>query len=161
MISLTHAPQIPHLPLKSLFLNRNCAAHSSGGGFIQPRHRRSKCNRGKCFSADQSQQQPQNPRKQSQRPRKKSPPPDSDRKDGIDPAGFLAKHGITNKAFAQFLRERWVEEFLWLNYQLWSFSRVSLYVLRLVFLRTANWSLEMYWILSTVLDWCGLWFWQV
>lgn len=107
MISLTHAPQAPYLPLKSPFLNRNCGgSSSSGGGVFLPRHRSNKCNRGKCFAADQSRQQPQGPGKKTQRPRKKSPPPDSGRKDGIDPAGFLAKHGITNKAFAQFLRER-------------------------------------------------------
>ncbi|XP_057795278.1 1,4-alpha-glucan-branching enzyme 3, chloroplastic/amyloplastic [Salvia miltiorrhiza] len=97
MISLTHPPQFPSFSINSPFYNRSNAAHSTGGGVGR------RCNRGKCFAADQSQ----GPRKQSQRPRKKSPPPDSDRKDGIDPAGFLAKHGIANKAFAQFLRERY------------------------------------------------------
>lgn len=33
---------------------------------------------------------------------------DSDEEKGLDPIGFLSKRGISNKAFAQFLRERQV-----------------------------------------------------
>ncbi|KAL1567005.1 1,4-alpha-glucan-branching enzyme 3, chloroplastic/amyloplastic [Salvia divinorum] len=85
------------IPINSPLLTTNSAAHSTGGRVFLP----SKC---KCFAADQ---QPQAPRNKSQKPRQKPPPPDSDRKDALDPAGFLSKHGITNKAFAQFLRERY------------------------------------------------------
>uniref|UniRef100_A0A0D9WR34 1,4-alpha-glucan branching enzyme n=1 Tax=Leersia perrieri TaxID=77586 RepID=A0A0D9WR34_9ORYZ len=43
------------------------------------------------------QERPPKPRQQKQRPA---------RADAIDPVGFLAKHGISDRAFAQFLRER-------------------------------------------------------
>ncbi|KAK4491739.1 hypothetical protein RD792_002514 [Penstemon davidsonii] len=53
-------------------------------------------NKCKCSATDHSQSQ--------QRPRKKTKQqPDG----GTDPVGFLSKHGITNKVFAQFLRERY------------------------------------------------------
>nr|GLL38339.1 1,4-alpha-glucan-branching enzyme 3, chloroplastic/amyloplastic [Ipomoea trifida] len=59
-------------------------------------------NRGKwrCSAAEQPQ-----PQGQKQRPPKPKRNP-SDDENGIDPVGFLSKYGITNKAFAQFLRER-------------------------------------------------------
>ncbi|OIT00448.1 PREDICTED: 1,4-alpha-glucan-branching enzyme 3, chloroplastic/amyloplastic isoform X1 [Nicotiana attenuata] len=39
--------------------------------------------------------------------RKQRPAKQSDEEKGIDPVGFLTKYGITHKAFAQFLRERY------------------------------------------------------
>ncbi|KAK4420788.1 1,4-alpha-glucan-branching enzyme 3, chloroplastic/amyloplastic [Sesamum alatum] len=102
MISLTHPPQLSTLPTNSPLPKRNLSGSSTGGRvFLPPNREKSKyiCN---CSAADRPQSQPG----RSQRPRKKSQQLDADKKDGIDPVGFLAKYGITNKAFAQFLRER-------------------------------------------------------
>lgn len=101
MISLAHPPQFSILPINFPISRRNFTCDA--GVFLPPN---SKIKR-KCFAADHSQSQPQNQnQKKSQRPRKKTQPLDGDKKDGIDPVGFLSKHGITDKAFAQFLRER-------------------------------------------------------
>ncbi|KAI3466267.1 hypothetical protein Pfo_022930 [Paulownia fortunei] len=110
MISLTHPLQIFSLPVNSPLPKRNYIGHSSGGRVFLPPYSKNNKYRGKCLAADHSQSQPQGPQQQqqhSQRPRKKTRLLDTDKKDGIDPVGFLTKHGITNKAFAQFLRERY------------------------------------------------------
>ncbi|KAL0320820.1 UNVERIFIED_CONTAM: 1,4-alpha-glucan-branching enzyme 3, chloroplastic/amyloplastic [Sesamum radiatum] len=102
MISLTHPPQLSTLPINSPLPKRNLTGSSTGARvFLAPNREKSRyiCN---CSAADHPQSQPG----RSQRPRKKTQQLDADKKDGIDPVGFLAKHGITNKAFAQFLRER-------------------------------------------------------
>lgn len=53
-------------------------------------------------SATEPPQQPPPPPKQ---PKKKKNVTEGEK--GVDPVGFLTKHGISNKAFAQFLRERY------------------------------------------------------
>ncbi|XP_042477781.1 1,4-alpha-glucan-branching enzyme 3, chloroplastic/amyloplastic [Macadamia integrifolia] len=60
----------------------------------------------RCSATGEPQQHPKvpNPNK-SVRPLKKKSSADGD--SGVDPAGFLTKHGISHKAFAQFLRERY------------------------------------------------------
>ncbi|KAG8365096.1 hypothetical protein BUALT_Bualt18G0068700 [Buddleja alternifolia] len=105
MISLTNPPQISSLPLNSSFSKRNYTnLYSYGRVFLPPNFKNNRC-RGKC-SATQSQ--PEGSKQRSERPRKKTQQQmDTDKKDGIDPVGFLNKEGITNKAFAQFLRERY------------------------------------------------------
>lgn len=55
-----------------------------------------------CSATDQPQ--PLNPHEQPKF--KKKQPHDADKEKGIDPVGFLTKHGISHKAFAFFLRER-------------------------------------------------------
>ncbi|KAK6154438.1 hypothetical protein DH2020_008686 [Rehmannia glutinosa] len=109
MISLTHPPQFSSFPINSPLPRRNTTGHSSSGRVFFPPNSKNNIYRGKCFAADQSQSQPQGSEQQqqqkSQRPRKKTRQLDTDKKDGIDPVGFLAKQGITNKDFAQFLRE--------------------------------------------------------
>ncbi|KAL8505523.1 hypothetical protein ACS0TY_016681 [Phlomoides rotata] len=106
MISLTHPLQISFLPINFPISRRNFTAHPCDGGVLLP-YSKNKNNKGKCFAADHPPSQPHNLNQQkSQRPRKKTQPLDADKKDGIDPVGFLSKHGITDKAFAQFLRER-------------------------------------------------------
>ncbi|XP_051133984.1 1,4-alpha-glucan-branching enzyme 3, chloroplastic/amyloplastic isoform X2 [Andrographis paniculata] len=87
----TYTPCISFNPLNSL-----PPLNSAGVRVFFPpiRSRKFSC---KCSDSQQSPQQ-----KQSQRPRKKP-----QKLDGIDPVGFLDKHGISNKAFAQFLRERY------------------------------------------------------
>ncbi|KAL0310998.1 UNVERIFIED_CONTAM: 1,4-alpha-glucan-branching enzyme 3, chloroplastic/amyloplastic [Sesamum angustifolium] len=104
MISLTHPPQLSTLPINSPLPKRNLTGSSTGARvFLPPNREKSSyiCN---CSAADHPQSQP----RRSQRPRKKKKQQlDADKKDGIDPVGFLAKHGITNKAFAQFIRERY------------------------------------------------------
>ncbi|KAK6132859.1 hypothetical protein DH2020_033390 [Rehmannia glutinosa] len=111
MISLTQSPQISSFPINSPLPRRNTTGRSSGGRVFFPPNSKNNIYRGKCFAADQSQSQPQGSEQQqqqkSQRPRKKTRQLDTDKKDGIDPVGFLAKQGITNKDFAQFLRERY------------------------------------------------------
>ncbi|XP_011097853.1 1,4-alpha-glucan-branching enzyme 3, chloroplastic/amyloplastic [Sesamum indicum] len=99
MISLSHPPQLSTLPINSPLPKRNLTGSRV---FLPPNSEKSSyiCN---CSAADHPQSQP----RRSQRPRKKNQQLDADKKDGIDPVGFLARHGITNKAFAQFLRERY------------------------------------------------------
>ncbi|KAL3851188.1 hypothetical protein ACJIZ3_013070 [Penstemon smallii] len=96
MISITNPTQIISFPTIS-----PSAKHSYTPPckvFLLPNNkikinRKNKC---KCSATDHSQSQ--------QRPRKKTKQqPDG----GTDPVGFLSKHGITNKVFAQFLRERY------------------------------------------------------
>lgn len=64
--------------------------------------------RWRCLASEQPhrQQRPQ-PSKSAQQPKRRNKKSLTDSERGIDPVGFLTKHGITNKAFAQFLRERW------------------------------------------------------
>ncbi|CAH9052584.1 unnamed protein product [Cuscuta epithymum] len=54
----------------------------------------------RCYAAEQHK--PQGPERRPPKQRRDR----SDEDSGIDPVGFLAKHGIANKAFSQFLRER-------------------------------------------------------
>ncbi|KAL6543147.1 1,4-alpha-glucan-branching enzyme 3, chloroplastic/amyloplastic [Orobanche hederae] len=109
MISLTQPPQFSSLPLNSPFSSSNYV----GGRVFFPPNFKNNIYKAKCFAADQShsQSQSQGPKQQQQNqnaetPRKKNQELDTDKKDGIDPVGFLAKHGITSKTLAQFLRER-------------------------------------------------------
>uniref|UniRef100_A0A2N9HG43 1,4-alpha-glucan branching enzyme n=1 Tax=Fagus sylvatica TaxID=28930 RepID=A0A2N9HG43_FAGSY len=53
-----------------------------------------------CSATEQPQQPPPPPKQ----PKKKKNVTEGEK--GVDPVGFLTKHGISNKAFAQFLRER-------------------------------------------------------
>ncbi|KAL7143148.1 hypothetical protein ABFS83_08G171600 [Erythranthe nasuta] len=106
MISLTHSLQISSFPIKCPISNTNCAAHRSGGRVFLRRTNSSKCGyKGKCFAAEQPQSQPEVSQQKSKRPRKKTP--EIDKKNGVDPVGFLTKHEINNKAFNHFLRERY------------------------------------------------------
>nr|KYP52182.1 1,4-alpha-glucan-branching enzyme [Cajanus cajan] len=57
-------------------------------------------------AASENPHQRQNPNQKKQRDSKAENTADGDGEKGIDPAGFLAKRGISHKAFAQFLRER-------------------------------------------------------
>ncbi|KAL3644109.1 1,4-alpha-glucan-branching enzyme 3, chloroplastic/amyloplastic [Castilleja foliolosa] len=105
MISLTQPLQFS---LNSPFSKSN---YTCGRVFFPPNTRNNVIYRAKCSAADNRQPQPQAPPKQqqnqnSERPRKKNQQLDADKIDGVDPVGFLDKHGITSKAFAQFLRER-------------------------------------------------------
>jgi len=59
----------------------------------------------KACAASENPNQRQNP-KQNQKEAKTKNAGDDDGEKGINPAGFLAKRGISHKAFAQFLRER-------------------------------------------------------
>lgn len=63
------------------------------------RCRRARVSRCKCSATEQPP-----PQRRKQRPEKYK---QSEEDKGIDPVGFLSKYGITHKAFAQFLRERW------------------------------------------------------
>ncbi|KAJ7963766.1 1,4-alpha-glucan-branching enzyme/amyloplastic protein [Quillaja saponaria] len=59
-----------------------------------------------CSASEQPQPQgPQQQQQQKKQPKKKKS--DTDNEKGIDPVGFLSKRGISHKAFAQFLRERY------------------------------------------------------
>lgn len=64
--------------------------------------------RWRCLASEQPhrQQRPQ-PSKSAQQPKRRNKKSLTDSERGIDPVGFLTKHGITNKTFAQFLRERY------------------------------------------------------
>uniref|UniRef100_A0A0E0LBI4 1,4-alpha-glucan branching enzyme n=1 Tax=Oryza punctata TaxID=4537 RepID=A0A0E0LBI4_ORYPU len=64
----------------------SCASSSSSSGRADP------------------QERPPRPRQQKQRTQRPG------RGDTIDPVGFLAKHGISDRAFAQFLRDRVVRQ---------------------------------------------------
>ncbi|PIN01725.1 1,4-alpha-glucan branching enzyme/starch branching enzyme II [Handroanthus impetiginosus] len=104
MISLINPPQISTFPVNSSLPKRNYTAYTSGGRIFLSSNRKNYKYKCKCSAAADHPRQ-----RQSQRLSKKTQRHDSDKKDGIDPVGFLAKHGITNKAFAQFLRERYKE----------------------------------------------------
>ena len=55
-----------------------------------------------CSATEQPQPQPQ-----QQQPKKKKKNNETESEKGVDPVGFLTKHGISHKAFAIFLRERY------------------------------------------------------
>ncbi|KAL0000770.1 hypothetical protein SO802_014551 [Lithocarpus litseifolius] len=55
-----------------------------------------------CSATEQPQPRPQ----QQQQPKKKKKKNETESEKGVDPVGFLTKHGISHKAFAIFLRER-------------------------------------------------------
>ncbi|KAK2970941.1 hypothetical protein RJ640_004733, partial [Escallonia rubra] len=57
----------------------------------------------RCSAANQPQLPP--PQRRQRLPKNKKAQPDADK--GIDPVGFLPKFNISDKAFAQFLRERY------------------------------------------------------
>ena len=57
-----------------------------------------------CSATEQPQPQPQ---PQQQQPKKKKKKNETESEKGVDPVGFLTKHGISHKAFAIFLRERY------------------------------------------------------
>ncbi|XP_075483299.1 1,4-alpha-glucan-branching enzyme 3, chloroplastic/amyloplastic [Primulina tabacum] len=102
MFSSIYPAQIYPLPTNFSFLKRNFTRSNSGGPAVLLSSRKTNINKCKCSATDVPQSQPQ----RSQRPRKKTQQPDTDKEDGIDPVGFLAKQGITNRELAQFLRER-------------------------------------------------------
>ena len=55
-----------------------------------------------CSATEQPQPQPQ-----QQQPKKKKKKNETESEKGVDPVGFLTKQGISHKAFAIFLRERY------------------------------------------------------
>lgn len=57
-----------------------------------------------CSAAEQPQPLPENRKPPSKQSRSHSL--STNREKGVDPVGFLSKHGISHKGFAQFLRER-------------------------------------------------------
>ncbi|CAI9773428.1 unnamed protein product [Fraxinus pennsylvanica] len=101
MISLAHTTWIPLLPTSSSVHNfpfpQSDRTHHHHVRVSLPASKKKRRNKCKCTAADYSQSKPQQHRKTRQ--------PGAE-KEGVDPVGFLAKHGITHKAFAQFLRER-------------------------------------------------------
>lgn len=62
----------------------------------------------KCSASEQPQQKNSSQQQQKRKPPRQHnyQPDEADQEKGIDPVGFLAKQGISHKAFAQFLRER-------------------------------------------------------
>ncbi|CAN6207729.1 unnamed protein product [Urochloa humidicola] len=59
----------------------------------------------RCDSSSSSAPRDLPPRQRQQRQRSQRP---GGRGDAVDPVGFLAKLGVTDRAFAQFLRDRYV-----------------------------------------------------
>ncbi|KAL3508461.1 hypothetical protein ACH5RR_027862 [Cinchona calisaya] len=135
MISLTNSTKISPLsptsndsPLNFLFLSssssnnnnkhafQNRSSVSFGFGFPTKQYWRS------CSSARElpHPQDPSQQHKKRQPKFKKNPSEDSsDKEKGVDPVGFLTKHGISHKAFAFFLRERY-KSFKDLRYQIFN-----------------------------------------
>lgn len=89
----------------SLFPNtsKNSLCHRRVSFRINPRKKTWKCSASEQPQQKNSSQQQQK-RKQSRQYKHQSE--ETDKEKGIDPVGFLPKHGISHKAFAQFLRER-------------------------------------------------------
>ncbi|CAK9163920.1 unnamed protein product [Ilex paraguariensis] len=97
------------LPTEISFRPNNSPFNHKSHNKIRTRQRlvfSSRKNKWRCSATEQPQSQPQ-PRALQQKRQSKNKKSQSDAEKGIDPVGFLTKHDITHKAFAQFLRERY------------------------------------------------------
>ncbi|EPS63977.1 hypothetical protein M569_10804, partial [Genlisea aurea] len=102
MVSISQSSQISSSVLSnSSRRSRNDGAAASVFIVSNFNHR---CLSSKCTSGEQSRTEESVSKRH---PRKKSQQLDADEKDYVNPVGFLSKYGITHKAFALFLRERY------------------------------------------------------
>ncbi|KAL5077460.1 hypothetical protein RYX36_016444 [Vicia faba] len=92
------------IPLNIFFFHQTQSTPTSS--FLHPQtvtfSRRKTTLKTACSGSQQNPQQ-----QQKQQKKKQLNTTDSDGEKGYDPVGFLVKRGITHKAFAQFLRERY------------------------------------------------------